>query len=516
MALHHAGVARRAGPAGVAVATRIHANLFGVVAFVSALAGASTAAAAELEWRPCPDRPGVECASLDVPLDRGDVSSRSVSLPVSRLPATDPEQRLGVLITIAGGPGQRGTDWVAPEVHAPSIASRFDIVSFDPRGTSGETAITCIPEWDPYRDLDRTPDDAQERGALDGRIRELAAGCQEAHGSLLPHLGTADTVHDIEVLRQALGEAQVSLLGWSYGSKVALRYASAFPEHTRAVVLDGYSDPNLAPPVHELEQATAFERELDELVVECALRDDCPLEGPDPGMTLDGLIEGLDESPVAAGHVRTLRQADAYEAITGALVRGPSERERLLHAIAAATHGDGRMLLGMADRFRADFEASGLDLGTYMAIVCADDGAAWASLSAEDLESLTEDVHDAAPRLGAWLWSPTAADDLPPVGLCAMTPAGDLPVADRFDGAGAGPILVLAASGDPTTPLSAALRAVEDLEDASLLTIRADRHLVYPLAVAADGSTGGDCVLTAIEDHLFERTSATQIDCPRA
>ncbi len=458
----------------------------------------------------------MECASLDVPLDRGDVSSRSVSLPVRRLPASDPEQRLGVLITIAGGPGQRGTDWVAPEVHAPSIASRFDIVSFDPRGTSGDTAITCIPQWDPYGDLDRTPDDAAERGALDERIRELAAGCQEAHESLLPHLGTADTVLDIEALRQALGEAQVSLLGSSYGSEVALRYASAFPEHTRSVVLDGYSDPNLAPPAHELEQAAAFERELDELLVECALRDDCPLEGPDPGMTLDGLIETLDGSPLAARHGRTLRQADAYEAITGALVRGPSERERLLHAIAAATDGDGHMLLGMADEFRADFEASGLDLGTYMAIVCADDGAAWASLTDEDLESLTEHVQDAAPRLGAWLWSPTVADGLPPIGLCAMAPEAAPPVAGHFDGAGAGPILVLAASGDPTTPLSAALRALEDLDDASLLTIRADRHLVYPLAVAAPGSTSGRCVLRAIEDHLFEGTSAAQIQCPRA
>ena len=268
----------------------------------------------------------MECASLDVTLDRGDIDSRSVSLPVRRLPAADPEQRVGVLITIAGGPGQRGTDWVAPEAHAPSITSRFDIVSFDPRGTSGETAIECIPGGIRYGDLDRTPDDAVERAALDERIRQLAAECREAHGALLPHVGTADTVLDIEELRQALGEAQVSLLGSSYGSEVALRYASAFPEHARSVVLDGYSDPNLAPPAHELEQAAAFERELDELLVECALRDDCPLEGPDPGMALDGLIDALDGSPVAAGHGRTLRQADAYEAITGALVRGPGER----------------------------------------------------------------------------------------------------------------------------------------------------------------------------------------------
>lgn len=456
----------------------------------------------------------MECALLDVPLDRSDIDTRSVSLPVRRLRAADPEQRVGVLLTIAGGPGQRGTDWVAPAVHPPSISARFDIVSFDPRGTSGDTAITCIPQWDPFGDVDRTPDDAAERAALDARIGELAADCREAHGALLPHVGTADTVLDIEALRRALGEAQISLLGWSYGSEVALRYASAFPEHTRAVVLDGYSDPNLSLPARELEQAAAFERELDELLVECALRDDCPLEGPDPGARLDSLLEALDATPLAAGAGRGLRQADAYEAITGALVRGPSERERLLHAVAAAARGDGRALRGMADEYRADFEASGLDLGTHSAIACADDGAAWARLSAEDRDALTERVYDAAPRLGPWLWSPPAADGLPPVGLCAMTPDAAPSIAGPFDGGGAGPILVLAASGDPATPLSAAHRAVEDLEDAWLLPIRADRHLLYPQAVAVPTSATSRCVLSTVEAYLIDGVDATRPGCP--
>lgn len=458
----------------------------------------------------------MECALLAVPLDRSDDASRSVSLSVRRLPAADPDRRLGVLVTIAGGPGQHGTDWVAPEVHAPSIRSRFDIVSFDPRGTAGQTAITCIPQWDPYGDLDRTPDDTAERAALDDRIRELAADCRESHAAVLPHIGTADTVLDIEDLRRSLGEAQVSLLGWSYGSEVALRYASAFPEHTRAVVLDGYSDPNLPPPAGELEQAAAFERELDELLVECALRRDCPLEGPTPGTTLDALFEGLDEAPLAAGRGRLLRQADAYEAVTGALVRGPNERERLLDAVNRAAHGDGGPLLEMADRFRADFEDSGIDLGTYAAIVCADDGAAWAALTADERVDLTERVLAVAPRLGAWLWSPPAADDLPPIGLCAMTPDAAPSDAGPFDGAGAGPILVLAASGDPATPLSAALRAVMDLEDASLLTIRADGHLVYPYAVAEPASRTGRCVLAALEAYLFQGEVPAQSYCPRA
>jgi pimeloyl-ACP methyl ester carboxylesterase len=456
----------------------------------------------------------VECAALEVPLDREVPEGASVSLAVRRLPAADPDQRLGVLVTLAGGPGQRGTDGVYPEAHSPLIASRFDIVSFDPRGTSGETAITCIPEWDPFGDLDRTPDDSSEREALDARIRELATECRDAHAGVLPHVGTSDTVLDVEALREALGEDQISLLGSSYGSEVALRYATAFPDRTRAVVLDGYSDPNIAPPGGELEQVAAFERQLDELLVECALREECPIDSSDPGASLDRLLHDLDEAPVQAGRGRVLRQSDAYEAIAGALVRGPRARERLLHGIAAAGRGDGSELLGLADEVRAEFEASGLDLGSYMAIACADDGAAWWELSDEEVSALTDHVLEVAPRLGPWLWSPPMADDLPPVGLCAMASRDGPRVPGPFDGHGAGPILVLAASGDPTTPLSAALRAVDDLEEAWLLAIRADRHLVYPYAVAAPGSATGRCVLDALESYLIDGVIPKNDSCP--
>lgn len=481
---------------------------------LSAILGAPTVVAADVEWLPCADRPQVQCAELEVPLDRQRPGGRTVSLALRRLPAADPDQRLGVLITVAGGPGQRGTDWVYPGVHAAGIAARFDIVSFDPRGTSGETAITCIPEWDPYGDLDRTPDDEAEREALDERTRELAAGCREAHAELLPFIGTADTVRDIEALRVALDEDEVSLLGSSYGSEVAVRYASAFPEHTRAVVLDGYGDPGLAPPDQEVEQAAAFERELDELLVECALRDDCPIAEAAPAEVLDRLLHELDESPIPTGDRSTLRQSDAYEAITGALVRGPRARWDLLHAIASADGGDGRALRGMAERYRADFEESGLDLGTYMAISCTDDGAAWAALSDEDVAALTARLLDVAPRLGPWLWSPPVADDLPPVGLCAMTPPVTPSDAGPIGGAGAPPMLVLAASGDPATPLSVARRAVGQLDDAELLVVRAEGHLVYPRAVAAPDSAVGRCVLETVEAYLEDGTTPGRGGCP--
>src|SRR5437773_10808637 len=48
--------------------------------------------------------PGLQCATLQVPLDRANPSAGSVVLAVQRVPASGP--RVGVIVLLAGGPGQ--------------------------------------------------------------------------------------------------------------------------------------------------------------------------------------------------------------------------------------------------------------------------------------------------------------------------------------------------------------------------------------------------------------------------
>ena len=449
----------------------------------------------------------VECGWLEVPLVHADPGSATISLPVSRIRALDDTIRIGVLVTIAGGPGQRGTDGIWPGAHTEAIHQRFDIVSWDPRGTSHESLIDCIPEWDPLVGFDRTPDEPAERQVLDERLAALASQCREAHGELLPYVGTFDTALDLERLRQQLGESRISILGSSYGSQVALLYATLFPDRVRALVVDGYSDPNLSPGDREIEQAAAFERELDELLVGCASDPDCPFHsGGEPGKALDQLLGRLDGAPrPAAGQSgRTLSHSDAVEAIMGSLVRDTSARRHLLSALASAAQGDGRPLRDIADDVRRGYESSGLSLGVYMAIYCADSASYWDGLSSDEVARITQRVREVAPRLGASLWSPPASRDLPPVGLCAMqqraSPRGPL----RVDAAGAGPILLLASLGDPTTPIEGARRGVEDLEHAVLVTLDADHHLAYHLAVQAAEQSSYRCVLDIVEAYLIE------------
>ena len=103
----------------------------------------------------------------------------------------------------------------------------------------------------------------------------------------------------MEALRIALGEQQITAIGGSYGTRLGAVYATLFPERVRAMVLDGYDDANTPFGEYLVRQDAAFERELDELLGECATDAACALnDDGNPGATLDHLLADLDRQPL--------------------------------------------------------------------------------------------------------------------------------------------------------------------------------------------------------------------------
>jgi pimeloyl-ACP methyl ester carboxylesterase len=85
----------------------------------------------------------LECGSLDVPVDPADPTGATVTLSLARLPATDPDARIGTLITNPGGPGGSGVEFLGNDgIRNDEINRRFDIVSWDPRGV-GDAWSLC-------------------------------------------------------------------------------------------------------------------------------------------------------------------------------------------------------------------------------------------------------------------------------------------------------------------------------------------------------------------------------------
>jgi pimeloyl-ACP methyl ester carboxylesterase len=67
----------------------------------------------------------------------------------------------------------------------------------------------------------------------------------------------------MDLLRQSLGDEQLTYLGYSYGTTLGSTYAELFPDRVRALVLDAAVDPDDDPRAHAEQQATSLEASFD-------------------------------------------------------------------------------------------------------------------------------------------------------------------------------------------------------------------------------------------------------------
>jgi pimeloyl-ACP methyl ester carboxylesterase len=230
----------------------------GLAAFLSPATAAGSAPASsaapvpELAWQPCADprQSGFDCATAQVPLDYGDLQGSTIDLAVIRHRATAPANRIGTLFFNPGGPGGVGTEdlpaWF--ELFPAELRARFDLISWDPRGIGASTAVQCFATPDEglafFSDLPAgfPVGGAEERAWIRGYAR-FGQLCTQRNGDLLEHVSTVDTARDLDLLRQAVGDPQLTYRGTSYGTFLGATYANLFPDRVRAMVLDGNVDP---------------------------------------------------------------------------------------------------------------------------------------------------------------------------------------------------------------------------------------------------------------------------------
>lgn len=198
----------------------------------------------------------VQCARLTVPLDYQNTGpgAPTVTLGVLRAPAARPDQRIGtaVVLPTEDGLGMDLATYVSG--NGDEFSNRFDVVSFDRRGVGASApAIECLSAADVDRaraSTTRTRNDT-EVAAADAETAEFAAAClrNSAAGSgldpaeFLAHAGSREAVQDVEVLRAVLGAPTLSVLGYGYGARTALAYATGHPDRVRAMVLDSPGSP---------------------------------------------------------------------------------------------------------------------------------------------------------------------------------------------------------------------------------------------------------------------------------
>ncbi|MEV5576310.1 alpha/beta hydrolase [Spirillospora sp. NPDC052269] len=254
-----------------------HRATAGAAAAVAVLAVLSVPAAAAIEaitWRPCPQNDpvekgklrGLECGSVQVPLDHARPEGEKITLALTRARHTTAHSQ-GVVLLNRGGPGAHGRDMpMLFKLGLPdSVSASYDWIGFDPRGVGGsKPAMLCDESYqDPGRPrADTTPANAVEENAWRDRAARFSADCARRYPRLLPHMGTADWVADLDDIRAALGQKKINYLGYSYGTYLGTVYAATHPNRVRRMVLDSIVRPSGVWYDDNLDQDMAFEKRI--------------------------------------------------------------------------------------------------------------------------------------------------------------------------------------------------------------------------------------------------------------
>ncbi|MGW0180298.1 alpha/beta hydrolase [Nocardia sp. NPDC003345] len=476
--------------------SRPRRRIFAIVAtalVAGALPACAPATATTPDWRPCPERPGLECATIPVPVDWSDPGGARIEIAVILDRVDDPRRRVGTLVSLPGGPGSSGIDEIMRGgKFSPGLHDRFDIVSLDPRGVRRSHPMRC----DSGLVQDRpglVPDAGGRFDEVRAYARDLADSCREYTGALVDHLDAVSVARDIEAMRGALGADRLSLYGRSYGTMPAQAYAELFPDRLRAVVLDSVDDHSLTGPEFVTSSARAGEDAITEFIGWCARNPGCALHGQDIGAMYTDLF--------AAATAGRLRDPRAPQQPVAPLELSQRVTARLYGpewpALAADLRAFSEQPLG-APVAATRPARSGTPVEFPAIAVCSD----WDFRVGEQADWLRQwqEQNAQAPTLRAhFAWAAGS--------ICAGGwPAPANPPHVPRD-TGAPPILILNSRHDPATPHEWATGVAARTPRATLLTYAGHGHGIY-------GRT--PCTTAAGDRYLIDLEMPAARLCPAA
>ena len=325
-----------------------------LVVALAALAPASAAAAPTLSA--CSGQDEFGCATLDVPLDRTGTTPGTVPLHYA-IQRQGPKK---VLIALSGGPGQSGVSSASSfAISADPALRRYRLAVLDQRGTGKSGVLSCP--------------NLQRLRSLDAYTPQAMLNCANRIGPNRAFYTTADTVLDIDALRQALGADKIALYGISYGTNVALQYARAFPDHVDRLILDSIVGPD-GPDAFLLDTYRNMPRVLAE---QCA-HGACRNATKDPVADVGALVRRINtRGPLrgdyydSEGRKRATRYSTPDE-LSFLLIAGdlnPFLQAALPAAMSAARRGDTAPLMrlrriGQGGQTREEDLSVGLNVAT--------------------------------------------------------------------------------------------------------------------------------------------------------
>lgn len=449
-----------------------------------------------IAWRSCGVR--LQCARVRVPLDWAQPAGPTISLAVIRYLPRRPAHLIGSLFVNFGGPGVPGVATLKAAATASLQAlseGRFDVVSWDPRGTGESTHVRCFANaqaqarfWG--RDWS-VPTTVSASRRYVAKTVAFVKRCVALSGRLLAHESTADTARDLDYLRRLVGDRQLTYLGVSYGTFLGQTYANMFPHRVRAMVLDGVVDPVAFTTSVEASIANGVS---DTDLVFAKFESLCQRAGPSRcalaghgsvAARVSRLLTRLRRGPIPAPGAAPPRRLSYGDLLIDLFTRlgSPALWPRLASDLDQAARGDGSALEQDFQRARPAYQSA---LVSAVALQCADKPpprqgpGAWPTV----IGRLTRISRIDGPVNAWWLWAP-----------CASWPVASV---DRYTGpwnaATHHPILVIGTRFDPQTPFANARRVSRLLGNAVLLSYDGYGH--------TSGNLPSACVEQAISRYF--------------
>jgi pimeloyl-ACP methyl ester carboxylesterase len=441
---------------------------------------AAPASADSIDWKPCKGaEKGLECARVQVPLNWSEVAGPKISLAVIRRPASKPAQRIGSLFFNFGGPGVAGVPGVKGSGKSLDQigGGRFDVVSWDPRGTGESAHISCFANqreevkfWgSPYR-LPVTNAEWKQRMP---QAIAYAKRCTRRSRDLVRYDSTADTARDLDYLRELLGEPQMNYRGLSYGTFLGQTYANLFPDKVRAMILDANIDPFdfTKSVVSSIASSTSdtdlVMRKFAQLCAKAGPTRCALAKGGNPQRRLNRLAAQLKKGPIPApgADPPKLTYSDLLIRVFIGQA-GPVEWPKFAAELDEAARGDGSAIAKFGQSAGPALTQS---VNSAAGLQCADKPVP-PKLGSSDWPQVLGTLRKASVWNGAFngwlLWAPCSAWTVPAVNRYsgpwnAVTP---------------NPVLVIGTRYDPRTNYGASVTVSKTLKNATLLTLEGYGH----------------------------------------
>lgn len=398
------------------------------------------------------------CGKLAVYENRASPTSRMIDLNIAIVPAASPEPATDPLFFLAGGPGQAATE------SYPQISFAFnqihqsrDIVLVDQRGTGKSNPLTCS-----------APGPGSENSSNASSLTAWAEDCLKQLDGDPRYYTTSIAVQDLDQVRAALGYERINLYGVSYGTRVAQTYLQQFPDHVRAVILDG-----VVPQTEDLglNVARNAQHAIDLIFQRCTEDSACQSSFPALNSEFTNLVGSLKIKSVStnvvhpiSGEIQTIEFTHEELANTIRLLSYTSETAALLPLqVHTAQKSADFSLLAAQYLIVADQVDQGIANGLNYSVLCS-----------EDVPFYTPAQADQANQ-GTYMGN-LLTDQL--FEICKVWPRGEIPADFKEPVRSNAPILMMSGEDDPVTPPSNAETAAKTLTNSLSLVARGQGHNV--------------------------------------